>query len=181
MTRIPTLSESCRPGAAADSQNLCYTPNIASVPRSKLPFGAPAHTPADRAQRGEMQRTVARFLVLVLLVGMFGPLALAVATPTSAAAHCQRQPAPEKPHHHCHEGMAGSAETSAPPAALKNNTCCVNHECCRPLVRSQWAHFSASLVPLGITVAGALPAQPSSAAPRADLRSYSSVRAPPLL
>src|SRR5262252_3996165 len=124
-----------------------------------------------------MQRTVARLLVLVLLVGMFGPLALTITGPTSAA-HCQRPTLAAPPiHHHCHEGMAESAETPAAPATLKSNGCCVNHECCRPLVRSQWAHFSLSLVPLGITIEGTVPSPPHSAAQNTDVLSSRFVRA----
>ena len=144
-------------------------------------MGRPPTPLADRAQRGEMQRTVARVLVLVLLVGMYGPLALAVSSPVSPA-HCQRQPATEKPaHHHCHEGMVQSAEIPEAPATLKNSDCCINHECCRSLVRSQWAHFSLTLVPLGIILEGAIPSQPRPLFQSFDLLSSRPVRAPPVL
>jgi len=74
-----------------------------------------------------MRRLTASLLLLFALVGTFAPLALA-ATAAPPHACCRRMA------HQCH-GVA------APDSQLSfHNTSCCNHDCCRALTTSQWAH-----------------------------------------
>ncbi|MGA8151532.1 MAG: hypothetical protein WB952_11325 [Terriglobales bacterium] len=68
-----------------------------------------------------MHRLTARLLLILLLVGVFVPVALAISTPAPHAC-CLRM--------RMHDSR--NQEFHAPPA-------CCNHDCCRPLTVSQWA------------------------------------------
>jgi hypothetical protein len=73
-----------------------------------------------------MHRLTARLLLVLLLVGVFVPVALAIsATPPHAC--CTRKP--------MHGRASHDAEFQAPPG-------CCQHDCCRPLTVSQWAHVT---------------------------------------
>ncbi|HXM21139.1 MAG TPA: hypothetical protein VN948_07740 [Terriglobales bacterium] len=75
-----------------------------------------------------MHRLTARLLLVLLLVGVFAPVALAIsATPPHAC--CMRKP--------MHDRASHNAEFQAPPG-------CCQHDCCRPLPVPQWAHLSRS-------------------------------------
>jgi hypothetical protein len=74
-----------------------------------------------------MHRQTARLLLVLLLVGVFVPVALAIsATPPHAC--CMRKA--------MHDRASHNAEFQAPPG-------CCQHDCCRPLIVSQWAHLTA--------------------------------------
>jgi len=76
-----------------------------------------------------MHRLTARFLLLFVLVGNFVPLALAVAA-GQAHACCVRKTA-----HHCYGGaIADSSRLS-----IHDASCC-NHDCCRAVTTTHWAH-----------------------------------------
>ena len=69
-----------------------------------------------------MHRLTARFLLVVLLVGVLAPVALAISTPPVHAC-CARKTLHD---HASHQ------------AQFKAVDCC-QHNCCRPLTVSQWA------------------------------------------
>src|SRR5271157_5809535 len=114
-----------------------------------------------------MQRLTARLLLLFALAGNLGPLALA-ATAAPLHACCLRKT------HQCR----GSLLADSDRLALHNPGCC-NHDCCRAVTTSQWAHpqprttaISARRVELQI-------AEARTSCPAADLSSSQSTRAPP--
>ena len=74
-----------------------------------------------------MYRLTARLLVVLLLVGVFAPAALAISVPAPHAC-CMRKP------------MA----RQTPHDAQFNTPACCNHNCCRPLTVSQWAQIRPS-------------------------------------
>jgi hypothetical protein len=86
-----------------------------------------------------MNRSTAKFLLLVLLAGMCAPLAAAVSMPVD---HCVRKPLASRTpamagcHHHV---TAVSPESSNVSLALRSKPCCEGHECCRSMVRSHSA------------------------------------------
>jgi hypothetical protein len=141
-----------------------------------------------------MHRWTARFVVLVMLVPVIGPLALARMAPMEGM-HCVRQPLAAaaatpaaEPAMHCHEGAPRSAEQSEQQSAVSSASteasfrsldCCRNHDCCRSVTTSEWAqavgrHYS--YVRLLIE-----PAVPALAAARVSspLIGADSARAPP--
>jgi len=128
-----------------------------------------------------MRRAIARFLLLAMLLVSLGPLALATAY-TVPAAHCSRQPRAGQPAERpCHE-MAEARETASAGtsgAVFESTSCCANHNCCRPLVRSQWARFSPAIVRVGTELAMASPVEPHSSIYAAGVLAYRPVRAPP--
>jgi hypothetical protein len=73
-----------------------------------------------------MRRLTARFVLILLLVGVFAPVAMAIAVPTPHAC-CLRKP--------MDGGTSHTSEFSAPPG-------CCQHDCCRPLTVSQWAQLT---------------------------------------
>src|ERR1700681_716079 len=76
-----------------------------------------------------MHRTTARLLLVLLLTGIFVPVALAIsAAPPHAC--CLRKPMHGRPSH--------DSEFNAPPG-------CCQHDCCRTLTVSRWAHLSPSV------------------------------------
>ena len=98
-----------------------------------------------------MHRLTARFLLLVLLAGTFGPYAVAVTSMEASHAHCSRKPLPavraeDMPgcHQHAASGAHHESAIANSPSdhAFRSNACCFGHECCRSLVRSQWAQVS---------------------------------------
>ena len=73
-----------------------------------------------------MHRAIARLLLVLLLVGIFVPVALAIsATPPHAC--CMRKP--------MHDRSSHNAEFQAPPG-------CCQHDCCRPLTVSRGVRLS---------------------------------------
>jgi hypothetical protein len=84
-----------------------------------------------------MHRLTARLLLILLLAGIFTPVALALTAPMPHAC-CMRKP--------MHEPGSQDSEFHAPPG-------CCNHDCCRPLTVSQWADLGT-----GVTTCSSLPA-----------------------
>jgi len=111
-----------------------------------------------------MHRQTARILLVLLLVGLFAPVALAI-TADSPHACCLR-----KTMHDC-----GSHEAAfhAPPG-------CCQHDCCRPLTVSHWAQLRPPADAFTAQIVSSLPALgPGASLPAAVDHSHSG-RAPPL-
>lgn len=114
-----------------------------------------------------MQRIIARFLLLFALVGNFVPLALAVTTAEPHA--CCRRMA-----HRCHDSLlADSSQLN-----FHDSSCC-NHNCCRALTTSQWAHVEPAIAPQVAQKTEAAVVSAHSAAPVYELVASQSTRAPP--
>ena len=79
--------------------------------------------------RLSMNRLIARFLLLVALVGNFAPLALAAAAPPPHAC-CVRKAA-----HHCHDSVASQSDE----LVIRNSDCC-SQDCRRAVTTARWAH-----------------------------------------
>lgn len=130
-----------------------------------------------------MQRWTAKFLLLVMLVPAFVPLALARA-PQPMSPHCARQMA--KPAMPCH-GMAMPQEQSSSDQAPRDGTslrasedCCASHDCCRGLKTSEWARPASNLLSsIALLVEHARATQPNAFA-SSDVSRLDSARAPPL-
>jgi len=110
-----------------------------------------------------MHRLTARLLLILLLAGVFTPLALAITAPMPHAC-CMRKP--------MHDAGSHDSQFQAPPS-------CCDHDCCRPLTVSQWAD-----VQPGDATCRSLPTTRLQCdAPRADVLSFiyqaPSVRGPP--
>ena len=73
-----------------------------------------------------MHRLTARLLVVLSLMGVFAPVALAILVPTPHAC-CLRKP--------LHGRTSHNSEFNAPPG-------CCQHDCCRPLTVSRWAQLT---------------------------------------
>ena len=76
-------------------------------------------------------------MLVLLLAGVFVPVALAITAPMPHAC-CMRKP--------MHEHGSQDSEFHAPPG-------CCNHDCCRPLTVSQWAELGP-----GVAISSSLPA-----------------------
>jgi len=72
-----------------------------------------------------MQRLTARLLLILALVGVFAPVALAISAPAPHAC-CMRKA--------LHDHGGHNREFKAPPA-------CCNHDCCRSMTVSHWAQL----------------------------------------
>ena len=108
-----------------------------------------------------MHRLTARLLLILLLAGVFTPVALAVAAPMPHAC-CMRKP------------MQGSqqSEFQAPPG-------CCDHDCCRPLTVSQWADVGPGAATSGSLPANRLQSDILPAEPLTFTQHAPSVRGPP--
>jgi hypothetical protein len=129
-----------------------------------------------------MHRWTATFLLLVMVVPAFGPLALA-GTAAPQAMHCMRQPLGQtaQPPMHCHHGMGQSSLPQTPEASFRAlDCCCPNHDCCRGLKTSEWARPAASqFSTVSLLIEPALVA-PAASRGSADRIAPDSARAPPL-
>jgi hypothetical protein len=110
-----------------------------------------------------MHRRTARFVLILLLVGVFAPVALAISAPAPHAC-CLRKP--------MHDRSSHNSEFKAPPG-------CCQHDCCRPLPVSQWAHLTppASAQPTPASTTKQSGQRPTPFA--VDANSTHSGRAPP--
>jgi hypothetical protein len=95
-----------------------------------------------------MHRWTAGFLLLVMLVPGFTPLALARSAAPEAM-HCMRQPLhgtmpAAEPAMPCHHGMVKTPKPPSSEASLRALNCCQNHDCCRTLKTSERARPAAS-------------------------------------
>jgi hypothetical protein len=118
------------------------------------------------------KRLIAKFLLLVALVGNLAPLALA-ATAAPLHACCLR-----KTVHHCHDSAAAIQVSEAAQLLVHDASPC-NHDCCRAVTTSQWAHAQP---PVAIRVAHEVEAylgQSSPVTTNAEFSSSQSTRAPP--
>jgi len=115
-----------------------------------------------------MHRPTARLLLFLALVGNILPLALgATAAPPHAC--CLRKGA-----HHCQDSRASE---NGPPVI--RDVSCRNHECCRAVTTSQWAHPQPRLAvfflqAINARLAGSQPNSPATA-----FAEFQSTRAPP--
>jgi hypothetical protein len=132
-----------------------------------------------------MKRLTARLLLLVLFAGTLAPFAAASAPMQHE--HCARKALAVRVesvpscHHHAaaeatHEPVASGAVKS-----VHSNSCCTGHECCRSMVRSQWAQVGLRTVFQRYQRAADRVAFPQEQVRRLDLPAYHSVRAPPAL
>jgi len=133
---------------------------------------------------------IARFLVLVMLVPAFGPLALAHAAPIESM-HCARRPLAESraggPAMHCHEGLAQNGVAGndgpvmpEPGASFRSLDCCSNHDCCRAVKTSDWARPASNFLSLlSFLAEPALHTQLTARIPTA-FTGPDSTRAPPI-
>jgi len=116
-----------------------------------------------------MQRLTARFLLLFALAGTFVPLALA-ATTAPPHACCIRKAA-----HQCH-----GASPEADRRSVRGIGCC-NHDCCRAVTTSQWAHPRQSLASTIAQNVDARIAESRAGTPATELLASQSTRAPPIV
>lgn len=87
-----------------------------------------------------MHRLTARLLLVLLLVGVFAPVALAISAEQMHAC-CLRKP--------MHARASHDAEFRATPG-------CCQHDCCRSQTVSQWAHLSPSATDQRMLVSSSL-------------------------
>jgi hypothetical protein len=78
-----------------------------------------------------MQRLVARFLLILVLVGVLAPVGLAATLPNPHAC-CKRHP------------MADAAASGVQIVNMQIGAlpACCNHDCCRSMTISQWANVA---------------------------------------
>ena len=146
--------------------------------RSGLPFSV----------SDNMIRWTAKFLLLVLLVGPFAPMAAGLAMAPSAKApmpadHCVRKPAvamAPMPGCHHHEADTPSEPTHT-PSAFRSANCCDGHECCRSMVRSLSANIGPHPVSAVVDRAETQVSLPQTAFVSLEFVLSRSVRAPPAL
>src|SRR2546430_9720090 len=113
-----------------------------------------------------MQRSITRFLLLVVLLGSFGPLALAAAAPAMHAC-CIR-----KAIHDCHDSSVSGR------LAISGKSCC-NTNYCRALTTARWAHAEQPSSASFAQDAEAYLGQPISISPATEIFAFHSSRAPP--
>jgi hypothetical protein len=95
-----------------------------------------------------VSRWTARFLVLIMLVPAFGPMAMPCAA-LAVSSHCTRHPVSAQPPMACHHAMAPSkqnqSESSKTSVQSSNaGNCCQNH-CCCGATTSEWAQPASNL------------------------------------
>src|SRR5271157_5390544 len=129
-----------------------------------------------------VSRCTAGFLMLVMLVPAFGPLAMPCAA-LPVATHCMRQPASgpaPQPGVPCSHAMAQSPSQSEPIEALVQsvNNCCQDH-CCCGATTSEWAQPASNLLSFfHLLIEPARPTQ-NAVLRSTDISGYDSARAPP--
>jgi len=110
-----------------------------------------------------MQRLTARLLLVLVLVSVLAPLGLA-ATAAPPHACCRRHPMAIAP--------AGDAQIRAVPA-------CCDHDCCRSVTLTQWAHVGPTAGWFATFVSISAHPVPQSASPTSAVDHAHSGRAPP--
>src|ERR1700677_4766997 len=110
-----------------------------------------------------MHRLTARLLLVLLLVGLFVPVALAISTPALHAC-CMRKP--------MHGRSTHDAQFFAPPG-------CCQHDCCHSLTVSQWANLGPSAKLHRTAASAPLPAELHEIHFAASVNHAHSGRAPP--
>jgi hypothetical protein len=119
-----------------------------------------------------MHRLIARFLLLVALVGNLAPLALAAAASPPHAC-CVR-----KAVHHCHDSVASDQIQEAGQPVIRGTSCC-NHDCCRALTTSRWAQAQQPTATSFAQNVEAYLGQSIPVSPTTAVSSFQSTRAPP--
>ncbi len=109
-----------------------------------------------------MHRLTARLLLILLLVSVFAPVALAISTPEPHAC-CLRKPLGDGQHE----------------SEIQSRPNCCQHNCCRPLTVSLWAHFGPSASARVTPISVPLPSQLRSIHRTIGGDRSHSVRAPP--
>jgi len=115
-----------------------------------------------------MHRWIARYLLLVALVGTFGPLVRA-ATTAPPHACCVR-----KALHHCHDSVGAEAEQ----LEIRDAGCCGN-SCNRAVVTLRWAHARCSAATSVAQNVEAYLGQSTAVSPKTKITSFQSTRGPP--
>jgi len=118
-----------------------------------------------------MHRLIARLLLLVVLVGTLGPLALAAAAAPPHAC-CMR-----KAVHHCHGSAASEQISEIGQLAIRGTSCC-NHDCCRAVTTSRCAQAGQPAASF-TQYAEAYLGRTTPASPATDVSPFHSSRAPP--
>jgi hypothetical protein len=132
-------------------------------------------------QMCRVSRWTARFLLLVMLVPAFGPMAMAHAAQPESM-HCMRQPLSAhsaQPAMPCHMAMAmPNSESELSFFGIKSDNCC-QQQCCCGAITSEWAEpasSSPSFLSLLTEPAGSSPiSEPQSS----DIFGNDPARAPP--
>ena len=119
-----------------------------------------------------MQRLIARFLLLVALVGNLAPLALAAAAPPPHAC-CLR-----KGVHRCHDSLVSDSVASESELVIRDSGCC-SQDCCHAVKTAQWAHAQPKLAAFFLQPVRVLRAASQSDAPASASAEFQSTRAPP--
>lgn len=116
----------------------------------------------------DMQRLIARLLLLFAVGGTFVPLAQAM---TTAPAHacCLRKAA-----HHCHNPVSGESAL-----LLLRSTGCCNHDCCRAVTTVRLAHPQLRMTAVSTQIIEPRDPESQPGIPAAVLFDYRSTRAPP--
>jgi len=114
-----------------------------------------------------MHRLIARFLLLVALVGNFAPLALAA----TAAPHacCVRKAA-----HRCHDSLAAQAGQ-----LVIHDAACCHHDCCRAVTTARWAHAQSPASAPFVQNVEAYLGQSNPVLSNMEVPRFQSTRAPP--
>jgi hypothetical protein len=119
----PPLSTQPRLPKNLSFRRRVYRRGITAVSHTSFTPTPLAHSPSIPYSFILMHRLTARLLLILLLVSIIAPTALAITAPTPHAC-CLRMK------HDC-TATSSSRQFQAPP------TCC-NRDCCRPLTISQW-------------------------------------------
>ena len=115
-----------------------------------------------------MNLRIARFLLLLTLLGNLAPVALAIAAP-AAHACCIR-----KSVHPCHESAIATSQTSV----LRSADCC-NHDCCRGVTTARWAYAQSPISPHHKDIVEKYSRSSAAAYVRAAARGSQLTRGPP--
>jgi hypothetical protein len=122
-----------------------------------------------------MHRWTGRCLLLLALMGIFVPVALAVSAPAVSHACCVHQVAPVHP---CHGMVMASPQEPSEQLTLHGNGCCGN-DCRRASTTARWAQPQAQAFTFVRRVVVQKVALPQSVVPSEQHASFQSTRAPP--
>jgi hypothetical protein len=119
-----------------------------------------------------MHRLIAKFLLLVALVGNLAPLALA-ATAAPLHACCVR-----KAVHRCHDSLASEQVSETAQLVFRDAGGC-NHDCCRAVTTTRWAHAQSRASASCVRNVEAYLGQSSKVPSNAEVSRFQPTRAPP--
>jgi hypothetical protein len=115
-----------------------------------------------------MNLRIAKFLLLLTVMGNLAPVVLAITAPNPHAC-CVR-----KSIHPCHESAASVADH----AVLRSGDCC-NHGCCRAVTTAQWAYPEPRSARIVLRAVNAQMSASEPNSPDAGSAHLQSARAPP--